>query len=149
MLRGRWEYPDLYDLAHAHRKRWGAQRILIEESSNGIALVQDLRRDIRKATKPRCEPPWIVIAYTPLVSKAVRLATQTVRFEQGDFLFPAAAPFLDELRREMVMFGHAKHDDQVDCITQFIAWASAPGGQRALKAIAERKAREARWSGRR
>lgn len=149
VLRGRWEYPDLYDRAHAHRKRWGAQRILIEESSNGIALLQDLHRDMRRETRPRTKPSWRPVAYTPQVSKAVRLATQTVRFEQGLFLFPAEAPFLDELRREMVMFGHAKHDDQVDCITQFVAWASAPGGQRAIRAVEERKAKEARLSRRR
>ncbi len=144
VIRGRWEYPDLYDLAHAHRKRWGAKRVLIEQSSSGTPLYQDLRRDLIKATNPRFEPPWMVIGYTPLVSKAVRLATQTVRFEQGEFLFPVAAPFLDDLKREMVMFGHAKHDDQVDSITQFVAWATARGGSRALKTMERLKARTTR-----
>jgi predicted phage terminase large subunit-like protein len=138
VVRGRWEYPDLYELAHAHRKRWGARLVLIEESSNGIALVQQLRQDILRATKPRCEAPWRVVAYTPKVSKAVRLSTQTVRFEQGEFLLPAEAPFLDELKREMTTFGHAKHDDQVDSVTQFLAWASAPSGPRAIRATNER-----------
>jgi len=101
---------------------------------------------VRKATKPRFDPPWRVIDYTPLVSKAVRLATQTIRFEQGAFLFPVEADFLEELKREMVMFGHAKHDDQVDSVTQFVAWASSPGGQRALNTIAGRKARATRSS---
>ncbi|MBY0569442.1 MAG: phage terminase large subunit [Hyphomonadaceae bacterium] len=141
VVRGRWEYPDLYQLAHAHRKRWHARLVLIEDSSNGIALVQQLRQDILRLTKPRCDPPWRVVAYAPKVAKAVRLATQTVRLEQGEFLFPAQAPFLDELKREMVTFGHAKHDDQVDSVTQFMAWASAPSGQRAIRATAERRAK--------
>jgi predicted phage terminase large subunit-like protein len=141
VVRGRWEYPDLYQLAHAHRKRWRARLVLIEDSSNGIALVQQLRQDILRLTKPRCEPPWRVVAYTPKVAKAVRLATQTVRLEQGEFLFPAQAQFLDDLKREMVTFGHAKHDDQVDSVTQFMAWASAPSGQRAIRATAERRAK--------
>lgn len=144
MLRGRWEYPDLYERAHAHRKHWRARVLLIEETSNGLALSQHLRQDMARATKPRCAPPWRVIAYTPRVGKAVRLATQTIRLEQGAFLFPRAAPFLEDLKREMLTFGHAKHDDQVDSITQFIAWASAPGGQRAIRAAEENKAKTAR-----
>ena len=139
MLRGRWEYPALYERAHAHRKRWGARLLLIEESSNGTALLQHLRQDIIRATKPRAEPPWRAAGYTPVVPKEVRLATQSVRFERGDFLFPADAPFLHELKREMITFGHAKHDDQVDSITQFIAWASAPSGGRAIRAALEKR----------
>lgn len=144
VTRGRWEYPDLYQLAHAHRRRWRARTVLIEESSNGVALSQQLRQDIVRATRPRCEAPWKVVAYTPTVGKAVRLATQSVRFEQGDFLFPQQAPFLEELRRELVTFGYGKHDDQVDSVTQFIAWASAPGGRRAIHATAEKRAKQAR-----
>lgn len=105
VVRGRWEYPDLYDLAHAHRKRC-----------------------IVRATQPRTDPPWRVVTYTPQVSEEVRLTTQTVRLEQGESLFPAEAAFLDELKREMVTFGHAKHDDQVDCVTQFVALRRKPNG---------------------
>lgn len=141
MVRGRWEYPALYELAHAHRKLWNAQLVLIEETSSGIPLTQHLRRDIRTATRPRHDPPWRVVGYTPRVAKEVRLATQTVRFEQGEFQFPAQAPFMDELKREMVMFGHSKHDDQVDSIAQFVAWARASSGPRALRSAAEKKAR--------
>lgn len=141
VIRGRWEYPDLYERAHAHRKLWGARLVLVEESSNGIALRQHLHRDILRATRARTQPPWRVIPYTPKVSKEVRLTTQTVRFEQGEFLFPADAPFMDDLKREMVTFGHGKHDDQVDSVTQFVAWANAPAGQRAIRAEAERRAK--------
>ncbi|MEQ1809141.1 MAG: phage terminase large subunit, partial [Terricaulis sp.] len=144
MVRGRWEYPDLYELAHAHRKRWGARLVLIEDSSNGTALLQQLRRDIIRATRPRTDPSWRAANYTPTVSKEVRLATQTVRLEQGEFLFPKEAPFMDELKREMVTAGHGKHDDQVDSVTQFVAWASAPAGQRAIRAEGERRAKSSR-----
>lgn len=75
VVRGRWEYPDLYNLAHAHRRRWGARLVLIEDSSNGIALLQHLRRDIIRATKPRTEPSWRAANYSPTVSKEVRLAS--------------------------------------------------------------------------
>ncbi len=139
VIRGRWEYPDLYDLAHAHRKRWVARLVLVEESSNGTALCQQLRRDIVRATRPRSEPSWRVVGYTPKVAKEVRLSTQTVRLEQGEFLFPTDAAFLDDLKRELLTFGHSKHDDQVDSITQFVAWATAPSGQRAIRAAAERR----------
>jgi len=78
------------------------------------------------------------VGYTPKVAKEVRLSTQIVRLEQGEFLFPTDAAFLDDLKRELVTFGHSKHDDQVDSITQFVAWATAPSGQRAIRAAAER-----------
>lgn len=79
------------------------------------------------------------VGYTPKVAKEVRLSTQTVRLEQGEFLFPRDAAFLDDLKRELVTFGHSKHDDQVDSITQFVAWATAQSGLRAIRAAAERR----------
>jgi len=57
---------------------------------------------ILRATRPRSEPSWRVVGYTPKVAKEVRLSTQTVRLEQGEFLFPTDAAFLDDLKRELV-----------------------------------------------
>lgn len=63
------QHRDLYALAHAYKKHWAARHVLIEESGNGIALLQQLRHDILRVTKPRYEPSWRAIADTPKVSK--------------------------------------------------------------------------------
>ena len=38
---------------------------------------------------------------------------------------PAAAPWLDEFRSEMLRFPQGRHDDQVDSLSQFLAWATS------------------------
>jgi predicted phage terminase large subunit-like protein len=47
-------------------------------------------------------------------------------------LLPAEAPWLDEFRTELLRFPQGRHDDQVDSLSQFLAWAAdhAWGGPR-------------------
>jgi len=44
-------------------------------------------------------------------------------FEAKDVSFPVDAPWLPELLKELYGFPRAKHDDQVDSITQYLLWA--------------------------
>ena len=50
------------------------------------------------------------------------MATQTSKIEAGQVLLPRSAPWLDELKSELLQFPHGQHDDQVDCFSQFLAW---------------------------
>jgi predicted phage terminase large subunit-like protein len=43
----------------------------------------------------------------------------------GLVLFPEGAPFLPELEMELLSFPQAKHDDQVDSISQALAHNSS------------------------
>ena len=80
------------------------------------ALIQALRREAK------CHP----IRYLPNDDKIMRVHGHTAIMEAGRILLPASAPWLDELRSELLAFPNGKHDDQVDSITQFLAWILRP-----------------------
>ena len=51
-----------------------------------------------------------------------RLFIQQAKFEAGLVLFPKGASFLPELEAELLAFPHGKTDDQVDSISQALAY---------------------------
>ena len=55
-----------------------------------------------------------------------------MHIEAGRVLLPAEAPWLDAFQEELLRFPQARHDDQVDSLSQFLAWATSPerGGRR-------------------
>jgi predicted phage terminase large subunit-like protein len=42
--------------------------------------------------------------------------------ESGRISIPGETPWLTEFHREVTVFPHAKHDDQVDSLSQFLIW---------------------------
>ena len=55
----------------------------------------------------------------------MRLTAQAAQFHAGVVHFPQDAPWLDELMAELLGFPGVRHDDQVDSISQalaFITW---------------------------
>jgi predicted phage terminase large subunit-like protein len=59
-------------------------------------------------------------SYHPRVDKLTRLAAQAAKLEDGRVRFPRSAPWLPELKREVLGFPQTKYDDQVDSISQFL-----------------------------
>jgi predicted phage terminase large subunit-like protein len=58
----------------------------------------------------------------------MRLTAQAAHFHAGVVHFPADAPWLDELMAELLGFPGVRHDDQVDSISQalaFISWRAS------------------------
>lgn len=114
VFRKRLEYPDLrraiLSLAATHT----ATTVLIEDAGTGAPLIQDLRRE------GRLRP----IAIRPERDKIVRLEAQSAVIEAGHVLLPAKAPWLDEFRAEILAFPHGRYDDQVDSVSQFLAWGA-------------------------
>ncbi len=47
---------------------------------------------------------------------------QTSRIEAGDVRLPQSAPWLDEFKAEIHAFPRGRHDDQVDALSQLMAW---------------------------
>lgn len=103
-------------------KRWRADVILVEEASTGIPLIADLMAIQRSPSRTQARPTWTVRAYAPRVDKLTRLVTQVAKLEEGCALFPAAADWLPELKRELLGFPQTKYDDQVDSISQFLEY---------------------------
>jgi predicted phage terminase large subunit-like protein len=112
--RERLEFPDLKRRVVALRRRHGAEAVLIEDRGSGTQLIQALREEGVHA-----------IAISPEADKATRLQSQSMHIEAGRVLLPAAAPWLDGFRDELLRFPQGRHDDQVDSLSQFLAWATA------------------------
>ena len=113
--RARLEYPDLKREVEATATRYEPDTVLVENTALGAALVQELRTS---------RIPLIGI--TPERDKVSRMAVQSSKFEAGQVFLPARAGWLADLESELFAFPNSRHDDQVDSISQFLAWASAP-----------------------
>ena len=105
--RQRVDYPALkanvLHLAKLHR----AKRILIEDTSAGTAIVQELRTQISG-----------IIGVKPDGDKQSRMAVASAIFEAGQVFFPERAPWLPDLEAELFTFPGSRHDDQCDSISQ-------------------------------
>jgi len=87
--------------------------VLIEDAGSGTHLVQDLKRE------GRLRP----IGIKPEGDKLVRMEAQSAVIEAGHVLLPEAAPWLGDFQTEIMAFPYGRHDDQVDSLSQFLAWA--------------------------
>lgn len=112
LIRGRYEYPQLRTIALALAKQYDPHKIMIEDASTGIALAQELR-----------EAGFYMVDPIPIArDKIGRLYVQEYKFEAGLVLFPRGASFLPELEAELLAFPRGKTDDQVDSISQALAY---------------------------
>lgn len=124
VIRERLDYPDLLARVRSERTKWRADVIIVEKASSGIGLLQDLSRDMRGTGDPAHHAPSCMrIAASSRLPKAERLYVGMDRLYSGFAQFPRDAPWLEDLRREMMSFPNAKYDDQVDSVSQFLAWA--------------------------
>ena len=93
---------------------WGYKPILlIEDAGTGTALIQDLWAQQIRATPIR-----------PTGDKVVRMAAQAAKIEGGQVFLPQNAPWLEDLRTELLAFPNGRHDDQVDSIAQALKFMS-------------------------
>jgi predicted phage terminase large subunit-like protein len=111
MVRGRYEYPRLRQLAISLAEKWKPYRILIEDASTGIALAQELKQFGTYVVRP-----------IPVErDKIGRVYIQQHKFEAGFVRFPKGAPLMADVEAELMSFPHGKTDDIVDSITQALA----------------------------
>jgi predicted phage terminase large subunit-like protein len=112
VYRARLEPPDLrraiLRIAHDH----AADTTLIEDTELGRSIAHDIwRGGTLRPILPR-----------PLFSKEARLLAQSARFEAGQVLVPAQAPWLGDYLHELLAFPNGAHDDQVDSTSQALNW---------------------------
>jgi len=112
--RERLDFPSLKRRVIELARRWQAQTVLIEDKGSGTALIQQLRSEANGIVYPT--------AFVPKEDKLTRLHAQSARIEAGHVHLPEQAPWLDDLRTELAAFPQGRHDDQVDSISQFLAW---------------------------
>jgi predicted phage terminase large subunit-like protein len=120
LIRVRLDYPELRARALSEAAKWRPTLVLIEEAGTGIPLLSDLVAEVRRRPRRAPGPSWMPRAYHPRVDKLTRLAAQAAKLEDGRVRLPRAAPWLPELKRELLGFPQTKYDDQVDSISQFL-----------------------------
>jgi predicted phage terminase large subunit-like protein len=112
LVRGRFEYPRLRDTAITLADRYKPYAILIEDASTGTALAQELkglgRYPVRLVPIER--------------DKIGRMYVQQGKFEAGLVQFPKDQPFMSVLLPKLFSFPKGTHDDQVDGISQSLAF---------------------------
>ena len=82
---------------------------------SGTQLIQTLRSERPSGV------PW-PIRIKPEASKATRLSGVSSMIEAGQLLLPEEAPWLADFKAELLAFPSSKHDDQVDALSQLLAW---------------------------
>jgi predicted phage terminase large subunit-like protein len=109
-LRGRFPFETLKRKIMDLKKRYHPSTLLIEESPISLGLIQSLR-----------EQSINVTPYKPETDKRARLIAQTDLFAGGSVRLPQRAAWLEEFVAELLAFP-GRHDDQVDALTQGLAW---------------------------
>ena len=89
--------------------------ILIEDRSSGTQLIQVLRDE--GIIRP--------IPISPENDKVTRMIGQTAKLEAGYVLIPERASWLDDFQDEILQFPNGHHDDQVDSVSQYLAWKTS------------------------
>lgn len=112
VYRERLNYPRLRSAAIALAQQFDPTAVVIEDTSAGSALAQELLH----LGLTRIFPVKVDR------DKYTRLFVQALKFETGSVFFPRVAPFLAQLETELLTFPQGKYDDQVDSISQALAF---------------------------
>lgn len=117
VFREKLQFPDLKRRVVSHAKDLNADVLLIEDAASGQQLLQILKQEAPHGV-PR------PIGCKPESDKLSRFSAQTHRIENGEIVLPKDATWLGEFELEVLGFPNRKHDDQVDALTQLLAWQS-------------------------
>ncbi|RZJ83153.1 MAG: hypothetical protein EOO64_06635, partial [Massilia sp.] len=99
-------------------RRYNADYVLVEQQGSGAALITYLRSTHAIYAKE----------IRPKGDKESRFAHAAVFFDRGQVMLPQQAPWLLEFKNELLTFPNAKHDDQVDSVSQYFKWRQTDGG---------------------
>ena len=115
LFRDKLDYPALRNALIDQSLRFPTKVILIEDTSAGMALIQEIRQNqISDVPYP--------IAIKPVGDKVERIASVSLKIEAGHVFLPRHAPWLDDFQAEILQFPHGRFDDQVDSMSQFLTW---------------------------
>jgi len=105
--RGRWNFPELKEIAYEEHEYWEPDMVIIEAKASGTPLTDELRR----AGIP-------VMNYTPGKGrdKVTRMHMVAPLFEAG-MVWAPEKKFADEVIDECAAFPNGDHDDYVDSMT--------------------------------
>lgn len=108
-VRARMGFVDTVKAILTSREKHLPHAIVVEAKANGDAILETLSR----------EGVSELVAITPKASKQARARAASPQIEAGNVFLPKCR-FSDELVEESAAFPLGKHDDQVDCMSQFL-----------------------------
>src|SRR6516165_7071487 len=117
VVRGRFRFDILKRKVIEVKQRYGSSTLVIEDCPISRGLIQSLS-----------EQSISVTPYKPDTDKRARLIAQTDLFEAGSIRLPQRAGGLEDFIAELLAFP-ARHDDQVDALTQGLAWKRSRRGE--------------------
>jgi predicted phage terminase large subunit-like protein len=117
VVRGRFPFDTLKQKVMEVKRRYDSPTLLIEDSPISRGLIQSLR-----------EKSINVTVYKPGTDKRSRVIAQSDLFAGGSVRFPRRAAWLEEFTAELLAFP-GRHDDQVDALTQGLAWGRERRGE--------------------
>jgi predicted phage terminase large subunit-like protein len=112
VLRKHMPFHELVGAAEMLEGQFKPRYILIEDASSGTSLGQLLK--LKFATRVRLVKPEL--------NKEQRLSEQTPKFYQGRVFFPKIGPWLRVFLDELRCFPEGDFSDQVDSMTQALAF---------------------------
>lgn len=110
------EFPDLKRMVVELALRFAPHAVLVEDKASGQSLIQELRNQTRLP----------VIAIAPTKDKVARANLVTPLIEAGRVHLPEGVPEAALLAHSCAQFPNGAHDDDVDSVTQALAWLSLP-----------------------
>jgi len=119
VLRKRLEFPDLLKTIKSHVSIYNPHFILIEDKGSGTSLIQYLKQERLPIQEIQ-----------PQGDKIMRMSNQTPQLETGKVFLPKQEPWLADFKNEVMKFPKAKHDDQIDSMSQALQWIHEKKHQR-------------------
>jgi predicted phage terminase large subunit-like protein len=116
LVRARLDFPALKRKVIEVYERWARLQkpiILIEDAGSGTSLIQELY-----------DHNIAAIGIRPEGDKVMRMSEQIAKIGAGAVHLPHHAPWLDDLKSELLAFPLGLHDDQVDSMSQALKWMS-------------------------
>jgi predicted phage terminase large subunit-like protein len=126
VIRGRFLFDTLKQKVMEVKRRYSSYvspTLLIEDSPISRGLIQNLR-----------DKSINVTTYTPDTDKRARVIAQSDLFVGGSVRFPRRATWLEECTAELLAFP-GRHDDQVDALTQGLAWGRQRRGEVSVRFV--------------
>ena len=117
--RDKVEFPALLRrIKHLEVEHPAPSVIYVEDTSNAVALIQQLRQ----------ETALPVVPISAKGSKESRVEGITGTLEAKRVFLPNEAPWLLDFERELLSFPLARHDDMVDAFTLALSQDDCKGG---------------------
>jgi predicted phage terminase large subunit-like protein len=128
VFRRRLLFPDLLRNAKRLAKDYRAGTILIEDQSSGTQLLQSLWAD-------RSHGIARPLRQQPVADKRVRIEGVSNMIENGEMMLPTEAHWLAEFKSELLGFPNSRFADQVDALSQLLAWVRDRGGVQPFRPV--------------